>query len=90
MSNIEELSKQADEIIKGLEQYKQDLYVDLKDIYIKVDSEFDHTIRKSLTVIFGEDSGVLKDGVITFDMYLQCLKIIRNAGVAKGIKQVKA
>lgn len=85
---LSDIVVKADDVIGKLTSIREELYPQLKDISVSVDREFDHTIDRALTSVFPESEDA-KSGKITFEMYIQCLKIAKMAGEIKGTDHVR-
>jgi hypothetical protein len=77
--------EEAQSGILDLRKIKAGLHDQLSDVKVKVDLSTNDSISSAINEIFGERSDDDPDkGYITFDMYMQCLNIIRLAGQAKA------
>lgn len=70
-------------LIKEGTRYQEELREKLKDIKVPVNSLHPHVLN-SIRVLFGDDYINVAEGkaFITFDMVIECMKIIRNVGKA--------
>jgi len=85
MSNLELRKAESKEAISSLRSIKSSLIGDLQDIKVKYNEDDNPQISRSIEQVFGkmtEDDP--RKGYITFDMYMESLKIIKAAGKAKA------
>ena len=77
--------KRSLDALHGLNEVKELVGEQVHDVRVEVDPNDSPAIQRSITQVFGEmeDSDPRK-GYITFDMYLDCLRIIRMAGQAEA------
>jgi len=85
MSDIGKYKDESIDAIKSLKKIKGSLYEDVSKVMVQLDEDANPQIVRSITEIFGEmKEGDPRKGYITFDMYMQCIRIIRLAGQAKA------
>ena len=85
MSDIGKYKKESIDAIKSLKRVKGLLHEDVSNVMVKLDEDANPQIGRSITQVFGEmEENDPRKGYITFDMYMECLRIIRLAGQAKA------
>lgn len=85
MSELDEYIGQSKDAIRALKDIKGSLNTDLENIQIIVDEQKSPTVAGAVTEVFGEmESDDPRKGFITFEMYMQCIRIINAAGQAKA------
>ena len=73
-----------EELTKEIEDLQAELREELKDTKVVLSSVRDSKIIDAINVIFPDKFKGSSSYYITFEMYLQCLKIIRKAGAIKA------
>ena len=79
----------AEDIIKGLRGIQESLEPDLVGIKVTVDKDINAELYSSIRFVFGDRSGHPDDGFITFNMYRECLRLIRAGGKQKASEIIK-
>jgi hypothetical protein len=72
-----------EDVLKELKAFQADLYSKLKDIRVPVDPNRSPEVVEAIVAIYGDDF-IKGPAYISFDMYIQCLEIIKQAGKDKG------
>lgn len=85
MSDILDYVDESIRAIENLKKVKADLYNDVSEVKVSYNKDDSPAIQTSVDQVFGEiDNSDPRKGHITFDMYMQCLRIIKAAGSAKA------
>ncbi|RLA65127.1 MAG: hypothetical protein DRQ78_05530 [Epsilonproteobacteria bacterium] len=85
MSDLNSYKERSIDAIEELENIKGLLHEDVSNVQVKLDEDANPQIARAITEVFGEmKENDPRKGYITFDMYMQCLRIIRAAGQAKA------
>ena len=72
-----------EDVLKELKAIQSQLYAGLKDIRIAINADKNPEVIEAITAIYGEDF-FTGQPTVSFDMYIQCMKIIKQAGKDKG------
>lgn len=83
-TNASEWIERADTDIQRLRDLQESLGAELEHIRVKVDTQRNADLYKSVEALFGPREGEPDEGFITFQMYLEALKIVRAGGKAKA------
>lgn len=90
MSNADQYLERSLDVLKGLKEAKGLMKEDLKDIQIEVSRDDSPIITKAIDEVFGiMEDGDPRKGFITFDMYMECQRIIMAAGEAKAESELQ-
>lgn len=90
MSNLDNQIAEAKSILKQLKEIKGHMREDLNKIKVQVDSSDGPITARAIEKVFGEmDNNDPRKGFITFDMYMQCQRIIVAAGQAKAESELR-
>ena len=85
MSKLEDYKKESREALESLSRIKSEISEDVEDIRVSIDLDNNPQIARSITQVFGEmEENDPRKGFITFEMYMDCLRIIKMAGKAKA------
>ena len=85
MSDLSDYVSQSKDAIRALKEVKRSMGDDLSEIRVVVNSEDSPSVANAIDEVFGEmESDDPRKGYITFDMYMQCMRIINAAGQAKA------
>jgi len=85
MNDFELKKEESRKAISDLRDIKSSLIGDLEDIKVRYNEDDNPQIVRSIKQIFGEmKENDLRKGYITFDMYIESLRIIKAAGKAKA------
>lgn len=85
MNKLDEQILDAKGILRQLKEIKGFMKDDLEKIQIQVDKNDSPITNRAIEKVFGEmEADDPRKGFITFDMYMQCQRIIIAAGQAKA------
>ncbi|RLA65295.1 MAG: hypothetical protein DRQ78_05390 [Epsilonproteobacteria bacterium] len=85
MTNLETRKQESLDAIKALRRIKATLTDDLSEVRVALDEDANPSIKRAIDQIFGEmKENDPRKGYITFDMYMECLRILKAAGQAKA------
>lgn len=72
-------------VVDDLSAFQNQIYDKLKGIKVKYDNSRNSDVSEAITKLFGEQiPGSANYGYVTFDMYLKCLDVVREAGKLKA------
>jgi len=86
MINKPEYVNRAKKNIAGLRDIKQKIKAQLPPLEVDISTSNNLQLQNAMTAIFGDS--VEDRSKITLDMYINCMKIIRMAGQAKGANMI--
>lgn len=90
MSSLDEQVADAKSILKQLKEIKANMKDDLDKIKVRVDPSDGPITASAIDKVFGEmDEDDPRKGFITFDMYMQCQRIVIAAGQAKAESELQ-
>jgi len=72
-----------EDVLKELKTIQSQLYAGLKDIRIAINADKNPEVIEAIIAIYGEDF-IAGMPTVSFDMYIQCMEIIKQAGKDKG------
>ena len=70
--------------INEIKDFQKDLYEKLKHVRVSLDPINNADVYEAVTTLYGADFVKANGSYITFDMFLQCMEIIKIAGDDKG------